>query len=546
MSSQYSQQAQYGNPTMGVSGLGQQRYSTPPIMSNPQQSSGPHSVGPPVASPLSIQSPMMVSSSIQSPIMVSSNSFQHHSPMQQQQQQHHYNNIHSPMTPSYQPQYNNIQSPMPTIQQPPPPSTSHMNSPMPQSVHLNSPMPSGQVHMNSPMTQAHINSPMPTSVSSSIHSPMMQQQQQQQTQPQPPIINSMPSYIHSPHHNQQINSPMSTSMPNQSSSQINSPYSSYQQQQMTQQHPSSSYSNQSYIDDQLYIKHQQQQQQQQQYYFMQQQHQQQQLQREQEQREREMREQKEREEQRKRFQVELEFIQCLANPNYLHFLAKQGLFDNVAFKNYLKYLLYWKRPEYVKFIKYPECLFFLDLVQREEIHESIKSLSCIKFMSQQQLLHWKYYLKNREAKEEPIEETMESVEKKTEPLIPTEITTTNNNNTNTSVKELNNDLDMLKKSKKTDTEIICLTDNLNEDKKNVKKPRNSIELSIPHTQLQQQQTHPIPIKPRPNPSPQMPAVNRTPIMPSSSPIKRPMTTPNNQRNPKNSIQRSISQQSVNK
>lgn len=95
--------------------------------------------------------------------------------------------------------------------------------------------------------------------------------------------------------------------------------------------------------------------------------------------------------------MELEFVQCLANPNYLHFLAKQGLFESSEFKNYLKYLLYWKRPEYVKFIKYPECLFFLELIQHEEMHESIKSSSCISEISQQQLLHWKYYLRNREA-----------------------------------------------------------------------------------------------------------------------------------------------------
>ena len=108
------------------------------------------------------------------------------------------------------------------------------------------------------------------------------------------------------------------------------------------------------------------------------------------------REKRQREEQRKRFLVELEFVQCLANPSYLHFLAKQGLFDNAAFKNYLKYLLYWKRPEYIRFIKYPECLFFLELIQREEMHESMKSPSCVSFISQQQLLHWQHYARNRD------------------------------------------------------------------------------------------------------------------------------------------------------
>ncbi|XP_076670292.1 mediator complex subunit 31 isoform X3 [Andrena cerasifolii] len=49
--------------------------------------------------------------------------------------------------------------------------------------------------------------------------------------------------------------------------------------------------------------------------------------------------------QRLRFQVELEFVQCLANPNYLNFLAQRGYFKDATFVNYLKYLLYWKEPE---------------------------------------------------------------------------------------------------------------------------------------------------------------------------------------------------------
>lgn len=53
------------------------------------------------------------------------------------------------------------------------------------------------------------------------------------------------------------------------------------------------------------------------------------------------------------FQVELEFVQCLGNPNYLHFLAQRGYFKDEKFVNYLDYLQYWKEPEYVKYIKYP-------------------------------------------------------------------------------------------------------------------------------------------------------------------------------------------------
>jgi len=86
-----------------------------------------------------------------------------------------------------------------------------------------------------------------------------------------------------------------------------------------------------------------------------------------------------------RFAVELEFVQCLANPHYLnceyvhvnyaHFLdgtctppwcvlalvtlqhavyaglGQNRFLDNPAFINYLKYLIYWKQPMYAQYIK---------------------------------------------------------------------------------------------------------------------------------------------------------------------------------------------------
>ena len=36
-----------------------------------------------------------------------------------------------------------------------------------------------------------------------------------------------------------------------------------------------------------------------------------------------------------RFQVELEFVQCLANPNYLNFLAQNGYFKVLVCMNFL-------------------------------------------------------------------------------------------------------------------------------------------------------------------------------------------------------------------
>uniref|UniRef100_A0A182VQ18 Mediator of RNA polymerase II transcription subunit 31 n=1 Tax=Anopheles minimus TaxID=112268 RepID=A0A182VQ18_9DIPT len=99
--------------------------------------------------------------------------------------------------------------------------------------------------------------------------------------------------------------------------------------------------------------------------------------------------------QKLRFQVELEFVQCLANPNYLHFLAQRGYFKDAAFVNYLKYLLYWKEPEYAKYLKFPMCLYFLDLLQYEHFRREIVSAQCCKFIDDQAILLWQHYTRRR-------------------------------------------------------------------------------------------------------------------------------------------------------
>ena len=70
-----------------------------------------------------------------------------------------------------------------------------------------------------------------------------------------------------------------------------------------------------------------------------------------------------------RFELELEFVQALASPAYLHFLAtyREGngpiLLQDPQFIEYLKYLhKTWTRPEYVRFLLYPHALFFLELL----------------------------------------------------------------------------------------------------------------------------------------------------------------------------------------
>jgi mediator of RNA polymerase II transcription subunit 31 len=59
---------------------------------------------------------------------------------------------------------------------------------------------------------------------------------------------------------------------------------------------------------------------------------------------------------RARFELELEFVQSLANPFYLRSLAQQGILDQPHFINYLEYLRYWEDKEYARFL---QCVVFL-------------------------------------------------------------------------------------------------------------------------------------------------------------------------------------------
>ncbi|VDK70947.1 unnamed protein product [Onchocerca ochengi] len=102
------------------------------------------------------------------------------------------------------------------------------------------------------------------------------------------------------------------------------------------------------------------------------------------------------EEQKKRFEIECEFVQALANPHYLNFLAQRGYFKEPFFINYLKYLLYWKRPEYARALKYPQCLHFLEAVQSSAFREAVTCTANAKFIEEQQLLQWQYYTRKRQ------------------------------------------------------------------------------------------------------------------------------------------------------
>lgn len=73
-----------------------------------------------------------------------------------------------------------------------------------------------------------------------------------------------------------------------------------------------------------------------------------------------------------RFELELEFISLLGNPQYLTFLATSKLLQSLEFIEYLKYLQYWTKPEYVRYLGYPgPTLRVLELLQQESFRKEI-------------------------------------------------------------------------------------------------------------------------------------------------------------------------------
>lgn len=86
---------------------------------------------------------------------------------------------------------------------------------------------------------------------------------------------------------------------------------------------------------------------------------------------------------------------CLTFLFFISVLAQRGFFKDSTFVNYLKYLLYWKEPEYAKFLKYPMCLYFLDLLQYEHFRRELVNAQCAKFIDDQQILLWQHYTRRR-------------------------------------------------------------------------------------------------------------------------------------------------------
>ncbi len=93
----------------------------------------------------------------------------------------------------------------------------------------------------------------------------------------------------------------------------------------------------------------------------------------------------------RRFETELEFVQSLANPEYLHHLAQNLYFDDPAFRDYLAYLQYWRELPYCLHVVFPHCLRMLDLlVQDDGFVDALKRTDFKDHVFAQQYNHWRY------------------------------------------------------------------------------------------------------------------------------------------------------------
>ena len=74
-----------------------------------------------------------------------------------------------------------------------------------------------------------------------------------------------------------------------------------------------------------------------------------------------------------RLQYDYDFIQGLVSPDYLKYLSRKGYFQDEAFLNYLRYLQYWRKPEFMKLLQQPQCVDVVEMLLQDEIRDEIIS-----------------------------------------------------------------------------------------------------------------------------------------------------------------------------
>ncbi|ODQ75154.1 hypothetical protein LIPSTDRAFT_34605, partial [Lipomyces starkeyi NRRL Y-11557] len=89
-----------------------------------------------------------------------------------------------------------------------------------------------------------------------------------------------------------------------------------------------------------------------------------------------------------RFEVELEFVQALANPQYANFLAQNSYLEDERFINYLEYLEYWRKPEYAKYLIYPNCLHVLTLLKQPLFRQEVRHADMAQMLMDDMYTKW--------------------------------------------------------------------------------------------------------------------------------------------------------------
>ncbi|CAK0877710.1 unnamed protein product [Prorocentrum cordatum] len=90
----------------------------------------------------------------------------------------------------------------------------------------------------------------------------------------------------------------------------------------------------------------------------------------------------------RRFAEELEFVQCLANPDYVHWLATQGCLDEPEFLEFLRYLRYWREPPHVLYVVYPQSLRMLEMLLEPGLRSRLRRQDARALLSSQLLRAW--------------------------------------------------------------------------------------------------------------------------------------------------------------
>lgn len=89
-----------------------------------------------------------------------------------------------------------------------------------------------------------------------------------------------------------------------------------------------------------------------------------------------------------RWEIELEFVQSLANIQYVNYLAQNDYLADPAFIAYLEYLTYWKDAKYARYLVYPNCLHILTLLQNEEFRKNVVNPEFINALMNDMVKRW--------------------------------------------------------------------------------------------------------------------------------------------------------------